>query len=295
MSIVFVDFFLFGGIMTTYEIIIDLCKKNNLAVTALEKELGFGRGSIGKLKSGKTSVNRLQKIATYFNVSLEYLTTGKEKNNDLLSNYDNEIIEIAKKIANDKNLLSLFNAAQNATPKAIRNATNELKMTYKTNNRSSSTALYTSTLNTSNEQNILDIIADNIEKYSTLSTSMYYDTFHVPTLNELKTIADDLHISVNDLLCPEPFSPAEIKSKYFFCQLQQNGISVHFVNDNGIILSQNAIHYIIPFNIYDTFYSSLDDYFSLNIKTLILHADKKYYSLNDALDHCHPHKDSSNQ
>ena len=38
-------------------------------------------------------------------------------------------MQIAKKIANNKNLFTLFNIAQNATPKAINNATNELKMT----------------------------------------------------------------------------------------------------------------------------------------------------------------------
>lgn len=65
--------------MTTYEVIQQLCKKNNIAITALEKELGFGRGSIGKMKNGSTSANRLQKIADYFNVSTDYLMTGKEE------------------------------------------------------------------------------------------------------------------------------------------------------------------------------------------------------------------------
>lgn len=34
--------------MSTYEIIKKLCRERGIAVTALEKELGFGRGSIGK-------------------------------------------------------------------------------------------------------------------------------------------------------------------------------------------------------------------------------------------------------
>ena len=61
--------------MTTYDIISELCKKRNLAVTALERELGFGRGSIGKLRTGNTTLERLQKIADYFGVSVNYLTT----------------------------------------------------------------------------------------------------------------------------------------------------------------------------------------------------------------------------
>lgn len=37
--------------MTTYDIISDLCKQHGIAITALEKELGFGRGYIGKFKT----------------------------------------------------------------------------------------------------------------------------------------------------------------------------------------------------------------------------------------------------
>lgn len=57
LSIVFVDFFYFyqEATMTTYDIISDLCKQRGIAITALEKELGFGRGYIGKFKTRGTS------------------------------------------------------------------------------------------------------------------------------------------------------------------------------------------------------------------------------------------------
>lgn len=85
--------------MTTYDVISELCKKRNLAVTALERELGFGRGSIGKLRTGSTTLERLQKIADYFDVSVNYLTTGKEdihneNNSPVLTSRDNR--DIAK-------------------------------------------------------------------------------------------------------------------------------------------------------------------------------------------------------
>lgn len=64
--------------MTTYDVISELCKNRNLAITALERELGFGRGSIGKLRTGNTTLERLQKIADYFGVTVNYLTTGTE-------------------------------------------------------------------------------------------------------------------------------------------------------------------------------------------------------------------------
>ena len=85
--------------MTTYDVISELCKKQNLAITALERELGFGRGSIGKLRTGNTTLERLHKIADYFGVSVNYLTTGKddvqsEKSSSNLTSRDNR--DIAK-------------------------------------------------------------------------------------------------------------------------------------------------------------------------------------------------------
>ena len=64
--------------MGTYEVIKELCDERKIAVTKLEQELGFGRGSIGKLRNSDTSGKRLQKIADYFNVSLDYLQNGEE-------------------------------------------------------------------------------------------------------------------------------------------------------------------------------------------------------------------------
>ena len=61
--------------MSIYDKIIDLCKGNGVPVTVLEKELGFSRGSIGKMKTAKRSpsIDRLQKIADYFNIPVESL------------------------------------------------------------------------------------------------------------------------------------------------------------------------------------------------------------------------------
>lgn len=64
--------------MSAYDVVISLCKSRGLAQTALEKELGFSRGSIGKMRTSQMTHSRLQKIADYFDVSVEYLTTGRE-------------------------------------------------------------------------------------------------------------------------------------------------------------------------------------------------------------------------
>ena len=87
--------------MSTYEVIKKLCTEHGIALTALEKELGFGRGSLGKLKSGGTSAKRLQKVADYFGVSINYLMTGEDNaiNNDVELNLEDER-DIAKDMEN---------------------------------------------------------------------------------------------------------------------------------------------------------------------------------------------------
>lgn len=83
--------------MSIYDKIIDLCKKNDIPVTVLEKELGFSRGSIGKMKTAKRSpsIDRLQKIADYFGIPVEDLKPDTPKKN-IIRVYDaTNIIEQA--------------------------------------------------------------------------------------------------------------------------------------------------------------------------------------------------------
>lgn len=108
--------------MSTYEVIKQLCDEHGIALTALEKELGFGRGSLGKLKSGGTSAKRLQKIADYFSVSINYLMTGEntEKKEVELNKRDAKQIESI--IANTEQLLKqdgLMFDGNPASPEAI--------------------------------------------------------------------------------------------------------------------------------------------------------------------------------
>lgn len=107
--------------MTTYEIIQKLCEENHIAITALEKELEFGRGSIGKMKNGSTSAKRLQKIADYFHVSVDYLMNGEEQSDLSDKKYyiNEETAEVADKIFHNKELRLLFDAAQDAQPEDL--------------------------------------------------------------------------------------------------------------------------------------------------------------------------------
>lgn len=64
--------------MNTVELIKSMCKERKIAISKLEKDLGFSNGYIGQLRKGVVPNDRLKKIADYFKVSMEYLVTGKE-------------------------------------------------------------------------------------------------------------------------------------------------------------------------------------------------------------------------
>lgn len=64
--------------MTTLDIVQKLCNEHNITFAELERQIGFSRGSIAKMKTSTPKADRVQKIAEYFGVSLEYLMTGKE-------------------------------------------------------------------------------------------------------------------------------------------------------------------------------------------------------------------------
>lgn len=79
--------------MTAYERIVDLCRKKGIAQTKLEKELGFSRGSIGKSKQHEMTHARLQKIADYFAVSVDYLMGVS----DIPHKIDSPVLKAAEK------------------------------------------------------------------------------------------------------------------------------------------------------------------------------------------------------
>ena len=74
--------------MTIYERIESLRKSKGLSQGKLEKQLGFSNGSISKWKNSTPKVERLQKLADFFGVSVEYLMTGKEDEQKVKDNTD---------------------------------------------------------------------------------------------------------------------------------------------------------------------------------------------------------------
>lgn len=65
--------------MSLKERIQQLCRNANISMNQLEQELGFGKGYISKLGKSTPNATKIQQIANYFNVTVDYLMTGNEE------------------------------------------------------------------------------------------------------------------------------------------------------------------------------------------------------------------------
>ena len=82
--------------MNSVERVKQICKERKIPISRLEKDLGFSNGYIGQLKKGSFPADRLSKIASYLDLSAEYLMNGSEKT--VLTEKDNR--DIAKDLDN---------------------------------------------------------------------------------------------------------------------------------------------------------------------------------------------------
>ena len=100
-----------------YERIDRLCKDRNINITVMCKESGASRGSLSDLKFGRKqnlSVETLSKIASYFDVTVDYLT-GKENSPDefVLTEGEKDLLELFRLIPADQQpvVLAMIRAA----------------------------------------------------------------------------------------------------------------------------------------------------------------------------------------
>ncbi|WP_336967086.1 helix-turn-helix transcriptional regulator [Bacillus cereus] len=77
--------------MTLVNTIKSLCAQRKIALSALERDLGFGNGTIRRWDNTSPSADKLQKVADYFHVTTDYLL-GREHLNQL-GNKDEKDIE----------------------------------------------------------------------------------------------------------------------------------------------------------------------------------------------------------
>lgn len=105
--------------MSIYDTIKTLCDRKGIAVTALEKELGFGRGAIGKMKQSKPSAQRLQTLADYFGVSVDYLLGVQTSGQDGYYT-DPETARVAQEIFENDELRALFDVQKDLSAEDLR-------------------------------------------------------------------------------------------------------------------------------------------------------------------------------
>ena len=113
-----------------YDIFEYLCEINNVRPADVSKETGVSAATLSSWKKGTYSpkTDKLQKIADYFNVSLEYLTTGKT------GYYENpDTAAKAEELLKNPDLRILFDAAKDSRPEHLQIAADLLKKLKETN------------------------------------------------------------------------------------------------------------------------------------------------------------------
>ena len=101
--------------MTSIEIaerISKLCEAKGVSINQMLNDLGFNHNTIGSLRRGSMpSVDKIEKIADYFGVSIDYIMGRKSS--------DAEVEDMVEYLATRKEARMLFDLAKNATPEDI--------------------------------------------------------------------------------------------------------------------------------------------------------------------------------
>lgn len=77
-----------------------LCKEQGTTITALQKRLGFGNGTIRRWDENRPGIDRVKLVAEALHVSPEYLLTGTEKSPETITapGLSDEVMELARLI-----------------------------------------------------------------------------------------------------------------------------------------------------------------------------------------------------
>ena len=122
-----------------FKIYCELRDKKGVTDYQVAKSTGINRSTFSDWKSGRSEPKneKLQKIADYFGVSLEYLTTGKDTPKESQSGktyyFSDETAEIAQAVFDDPDLRLLFQASKDVKPENIRLAAEMLRRMKETN------------------------------------------------------------------------------------------------------------------------------------------------------------------
>ncbi len=91
--------------MNIFYIIKNLCDKRKITIFELERQIGISRGILYTWKKSSPSVEKVKKVAEFFNVSMDELVNHKVEDNDVVEVENEEDRKVVNKILslNDRN------------------------------------------------------------------------------------------------------------------------------------------------------------------------------------------------
>ena len=104
-----------------YSIFEELLQKYGVSTYKVSKDTGIAQSVFSSWKNGISTPkqDKMQIIADYFNVSIDYLMTGKEKEGGETYYLNDETREIAQEIFEKKELRMLFDVTRKSTPQRL--------------------------------------------------------------------------------------------------------------------------------------------------------------------------------
>lgn len=98
--------------MTTFDRVRELCNDRKISINDLENALGYSKNTLYRLKTQTPGSDKLERIADYFDVSVDYLLgrTDKKRYYDLTEKDERDIQKELKKIINGEDVDNAFAA-----------------------------------------------------------------------------------------------------------------------------------------------------------------------------------------
>jgi Predicted transcriptional regulators len=114
-----------------YEIFAKLLKEQGVTPYQVSKATGVAQSSLSDWKNGKSKpkYEKMVKIADYFNVSVDYLLTGEQKETAPAEAEadDDEMADLLETIRRRPDLKILFSLSKKATPEDVRKTVQIIK------------------------------------------------------------------------------------------------------------------------------------------------------------------------
>ena len=116
-----------------YSIFEELLQKYGVSTYKVSKDTGIAQSVFSSWKNGVSTPkqDKMQIIADYFNVSIEYLMTGKESSGYYLNE---ETAKLAQEMFEDEDMRSLFDMKRKMPPERFKAHMEFMKNLYKQEN-----------------------------------------------------------------------------------------------------------------------------------------------------------------